>query len=314
MSHTVADFNTDGRLDLYVAGMASTTASRLAKMGLGREGFEQYQEMRTVIAYGNRMYLGGADGKMVQPDFRDQVNRCGWSWGCGALDFDSDGDQDLYVVNGHNSGDSCKDYCTTFWRHDIYTGSSKEEPLLDLLFVKDMLSGAYTNEGGLRRHESWNGYEHNRLLMNRDGKGFVNVAYLMGVAMEDDSRQLAVDDFNLDGKPDLLVGWLDRKHGGTRQVYSVLQNRWTEENRWVGVRLGRRPGRSPIGAEIRVAGAGFTKTAVVVVGDSFATQQSTLKHFGLGQIQQVDSIEVLWANGESTLLRAPALGTYHVIE
>ncbi|MEM7312571.1 MAG: CRTAC1 family protein, partial [Planctomycetota bacterium] len=321
MSHTFGDFNADGKLDLYVAGMASTTASRLAKMGLGRDGFQQHQDMRTVIAYGNRMYLGQPDGTMKQPTFRDQVNRCGWSWGCGSLDFDSDGDVDIYVANGHNSGDSCKDYCTTFWRHDIYTGSSKEEPLLDLLFVKDMLSGAYTNEGGLRRHESWNGYEHNRLLMNREGQGFVNVAWLMGVAMEDDSRQLAIDDFDLDGKPDLLVGWLDRKHGGTRQAYSVLQNRWPEKNHWIGVRLVGSKTTSPIGARISVMGPSFNvvmnasvkMVSVNVVGDSFAAQQSNLKHFGLGNINKVDSIEIRWANGEITKLHNPAIDTYHAV-
>ena len=28
----------------------------------------------------------------------------GWSWGCSAFDADLDGDQDLYVVNGHITG------------------------------------------------------------------------------------------------------------------------------------------------------------------------------------------------------------------
>ena len=31
---------------------------------------------------------------------------------------------------------------------------------------------------------SWNGYEHNALLMNQDGKGFLNVGYLMGAGFE----------------------------------------------------------------------------------------------------------------------------------
>ena len=36
MAHTFADFNSDGRLDLYAIGMSSTTARRLDRLQLGR--------------------------------------------------------------------------------------------------------------------------------------------------------------------------------------------------------------------------------------------------------------------------------------
>ena len=52
--------------------------------------------------------------------FNDQVARTGWSWGCSSFDFDNDGDRDIYIANGHRSGESRQDYCTKFWRHDIY--------------------------------------------------------------------------------------------------------------------------------------------------------------------------------------------------
>ena len=311
MSHTFADFNTDGRLDFYVAGMSSTTAARLDQLGLGREGFDDYQKMRSVIAYGNRMYLRTGDNLFAQPDFRDQVARCGWSWGCGSIDFDSDGDPDIYVANGHNSGDSAKDYCTKFWRHDIYTGSSTEQPVIDVLFLEDLLDKFYADDGGVRRHESWNGYEHNRLLMNLSGEGFLNVAFLMGVAMEVDSRQLVVDDFDLDGKPDLLVGWMDRTRGTSKLVVSILRNNWPEANHWIGVRAHGAPGVSPLGAKVTVAYADGRQVAAFVAGDSFAAQHANIKHFGLGKRDQVDTLTIRWPNGQETRIDQPKIDRYH---
>ena len=85
MSHTFGDFDTDGRLDLYVTGMGSTTARRLQSMGLGRDDLPEFDAMRTRIGYGNRMYLGGDDGGFRQPPFKDDVARSGWAWGWATL-------------------------------------------------------------------------------------------------------------------------------------------------------------------------------------------------------------------------------------
>ena len=37
------------------------------------------------------------------------------------------------------------------------------------------------------------------------GNGFVDIAYLMGVSLEVDGKAGVSEDFNLDGKPDLIV-------------------------------------------------------------------------------------------------------------
>ena len=49
MSHTFGDWDGDGREDVYMVGMSSTTARRLDRLGLSRPGFEKYTEMRAPI-------------------------------------------------------------------------------------------------------------------------------------------------------------------------------------------------------------------------------------------------------------------------
>ena len=82
MSHVVADFNSDARLDFYVCGMGSTTARRLESMQAGPEN--QKTAMRQAMGYGNRMLLS-VGNHFKEPTFRNQVARTGWSWGCGAV-------------------------------------------------------------------------------------------------------------------------------------------------------------------------------------------------------------------------------------
>ena len=132
MSHTFGDYNADGRLDFFVIGMSSTTARRLDHLGLGRQDFADRTAARGRMGYGNRMFLATANGGFEQAPFNNQVNRSGWSWGSTTLDADNDGRHDLYVCNGFMSGESCKDYCTRYWTHDVYTGASEEDEELKI--------------------------------------------------------------------------------------------------------------------------------------------------------------------------------------
>ncbi len=305
MSHTFDDWNGDGNLDLYMVGMSSTTARRLDGLGLGRKGFEDYSRMRAPMAYGNRLYLGDGQGKFSMSPLAESASRTGWSWGCTSRDFDLDGDPDLYVANGHLSGSSAKDYCTRFWCHDVYTGNSKPDPLLDDLFTKEL---------GLKlgREFSWNGFEHNVLYLNQPGAGFLNVGFLLGVGFEYDSRAVISDDLDADGRPDLLV--VEYRTDTQSQRLRVYRNNHESDRHWIGIRVGRlaaAKGESVHGAVV-TARAGEQKwTKPVVTGDSFTAQHSSLVHFGLGEVEAVDALVIRWPSGKETEIENPEVDRYH---
>ena len=303
MSASFADFDLDGRLDFFVAGMASTTARRLEALGLFRSESPEERAMRMRMAFGNRMYLAGDEG-WREPDFAEQVARTGWTWGTTAFDFDNDGDADLFTANGHASGESTQDYCTNFWTHDIYEGNSSQDPVLAELFDQ--------TGGGVRSgDESWDGYQKNRLLMNRGGRGFTNVAFLLGVADEFDSRSALSADFDLDGRMDLVVVE-DRGIDGQR--LHVYRNQLQGDHHWIGLRLEEAPGRlSPAGAEVRVTTPTRTYVGRVASGETLMGQHPTILHFGLGDDARVDSIEVRWPGGERREIPAPDADRYHLL-
>jgi len=301
MSAAFGDFDRDGRLDFFVAGMASTTARRLEALGLRRD--EQADAMRMRMAWGNRMFLA-SNGGFVEPAFKAQVARTGWTWGTTAFDFDNDGDRDLFAANGHRSGESTRDYCANFWTHDIYDGSSEPDPALASLFAedsRDLAAGAM----------SWDGYQKNHLLMNLDGEGFANVAFLLGVADEFDSRSALSEDLDGDGRVDLVVV---EDHGERGQRLHVYRNQLETDGAWVGVRLEEQgPGTSPVGASVVVRTAEQTHVGRVVTGETLMGQHSTTLHFGLGASDRIEAIEVHWVDGRSRILESPALRRYHRI-
>lgn len=304
MAHALADFDNDARLDLYVNGMSSTTARRLQAMGLRREDQPDIDRMRMPMAYGNRVYLGGPDG-MRQPPWRDQVARTGWAWGVAAFDFANDGSTDLYVANGHISAASCKDYCTQFWTHDVYARSVKPNPVLAQLNERE-----WARRGDI----SWNGYEKNVLLANAGGTNFSNLGFLLDVAFEYDSRSVLAEDFDRDGRMDLLVTESDSRSRDTFQRVHLYRNTWSTNGNWIGVRLRPTAGQPLAGTRVRLVTADRKTIGAVVTGDSFRVQHSFSRHFGLGEIGTVKRIEVDWPGAARTVLENPAINRYHEVK
>ena len=311
MSHTFADYDRDGRLDMFVTGMSSTTSRRLERMAAFPAGYDEANRMRAVMGYGNRMYLAQADGGFAEPGYRDAVARTGWSWGTVSFDFDNDGDEDIYVGNGHVSGQTTEDYCSNFWCHDIY--------LLPGVGGKDMQS--YLAAIPNRAQISWDGFQVNALLVNQAGQGFEDLGFMLDAGFDYDARQVIATDLDLDGRVDLVI---------TRQPDNMLapandERAWTSlmlyknslpeaaERGWIGVTLSGAAGISPLGASVVLETDRGIRRQVVVSGDSFLCQHPAQKHFGLEPGTVVESLTVRWPNGTETVLSAPEPRRYHAI-
>jgi len=147
--------------------------------------------------------------------------------------------------------------------------------------------------------------------MNLRGEGFVDVAYLLGVADQFDSRSAVSADLDRDGRVDLLVTEHLGAEGEKLHIYrNVLQT----ENAWIGVDLKDQGGGvSPIGASVLVRTADRNYVGSIVTGESLMAQHATTLHFGLGATDRVESIEVRWLDGRTRFLRTPEPNRYHQV-
>lgn len=307
MTHCFADFDRDGRLDFFVSGMYMPTVTRLETLKLGRDDMPEHTRKRADMAYGNRIYLN-RDGQWIQPPFANDVARSGWTWGTTAADFDNDGDVDLYLANGQISGASVEDlYDSHHWRHDIYLGTSQNDPDLFHHFLVQ-----FADISTLRR--SYNGHQHNTLFLNLGTNHYVNVAYLMDLAYETDCRAVVSVDLDNDGRLDLLVTeseWFGTTDCGRNRLF-IHRNVLPQRNHWIGARLDwGKPGVSPFGAKVIATAGGRTFLTQIMTGTSYQCQPPNTALFGLGGLGTVEELRVVWPNGQSQLIRQPAIDRYH---
>ena len=93
MGASWADYDGDGRQDLYVTNMHSSAGRRIT------EAAGQAGETFAPLARGNSLLRNGSEGFNLVAD--SPVEDGGWGWGGQFLDFDNDGDLDIYALSGY---------------------------------------------------------------------------------------------------------------------------------------------------------------------------------------------------------------------
>ncbi|MBL9128391.1 MAG: CRTAC1 family protein, partial [Verrucomicrobiales bacterium] len=297
-----ADFDADGRLDLLLIGMPSPTVDRLEHLGTVRPGSTQDPRRRTAMTRGNRLYLARADGGFHDGgELGQSIARSGWSWGCAAADFDNDGFPDVAIGNGMESKATVRDYESEYWLHDQHVGTSEEDPVTYLYYKSKI---ARTRGSGW----SYGGYEKNRLYLNRSGRRFFEAGHLLGVALEQDTRNVLSEDMDADGKPDLVVVSFE-KWPEPKPTLRIFGNGLADTGRWIGFRL---PGARP-GTRVTIRHGGRVQTRQIVAGDSYRSQHSEVVHFGLGTSEGVDEAVLEGPGNKKRALAGLASNRYYRI-
>jgi enediyne biosynthesis protein E4 len=301
MAHALSDFNNDGLIDLFMTGMTSPTVERLDHLGLARNETAMERTMRREMTHGNRLYLRTERGTFEETALSETIARSGWSWGCAAFDFDNDGWTDLYVANGLESNASVKDYEPEYWLHDRFAqtkGGSATE-----LYFKAKFSRTRS------RTYSYGGYEKNRMFINLQGKRFFEAGYLFDLALTQDCRNLVSCDFDGDGRLDLAVMTLEiwpRAQQSLKMFRNVADSR--RKGNWVGFHF---EGGEWAGAEVRLYSDAGEKVREIVTGDSYRSAHAPTVHFGLGDVERAERVEIRRVGEALRTIQYPELNRYY---
>jgi hypothetical protein len=135
-----------------------------------------------------------------------------------------------------------------------------------------------------------------RLLHNDGNANFVDVSSEGGDFFSKDlvARGLACADYDQDGRVDVAIVI----HSGKAVL---LHNETAKTGHWLRVELKGTSNRFGVGAKIQVVAGGTTFTRQSVSSSSYLSSSSLTPHFGLGEVDVVDSILVTWPSGKTTI-------------
>jgi len=135
--------------------------------------------------------------------------------------------------------------------------------------------------------------EQNILLMNRaDGK-FVDVSERSGDGMKVrlSSRGAGFDDLDNDGDVDVVIL-------NSRREPTLLRNESPSKGHWLQISLrGVKSNSDGVGAQTKVMAGDLTLLDEVHSGRGYQSHYGTRLHFGLGNHDKIDRVEVRWIGG-----------------
>ncbi len=301
MSASFFDYDNDGRLDIYTGNMWSDNGQRVTReAAFMPEAPEAVRALYRRHARGNSLFRNLGLGRFEDVTAGARAGVGGWAWSSDALDFDSDGWEDLYVVNGmltRESPDSgAEDLDGFFWRQVV-----ARSPLTRVTGTP--YDDAWRAINQLLVHGSIAGHQRNVLLRNDGHGGFDEVSGTAGLDLDQDGRSFAVLDYDLDGDPDLVV----MSARGAPQV-RIFRNDFAERGAALAVRLaGTRSNRDAIGARVTVETDRLRRTKTVQAGSGFISQHSKELLFGLGPSERVVRLTVEWPSGQTQVFSSVAL-------
>jgi len=278
MGVSIADFNGDGLMDIFVA---NDTEPNFLFMNQGDGTFKE-RGLDMGVAY-------DAQGDSVS------------GMGSDAKDFNNDGWVDIVYndLTGEVFGLLRNEGGKSF---DDITWPSQIGPLSRNLSGWSVGFIDYNNDGwkdiysangdvdNLRQSSK----QHDTMFENAGGARFVDVTAKMGAdfGFVGYQRGSAFVDLNNDGFIDLVVTSLGEKP-------RILMNNALDPNHWLLFDLrGRKSNRNGIGATIKVvtgSGRSLYNHATTSVG--FMSSSDRRVHFGLGAETKVDHVEIRWPSG-----------------
>jgi hypothetical protein len=138
-----------------------------------------------------------------------------------------------------------------------------------------------------------------RVVFRNTGRGpFDDVTAESGdAATPHSSRGAAFGDIDNDGDVDVLVMNMN-------EPPSLLRNNYRGGNGWITIKLdGSRSNRSAIGATIVLTSRGIRQARAVLSQSSYYSHDDLRVHFGLGEAQLADQLDITWPSGYTQTLK-----------
>ncbi|AXG75124.1 T9SS C-terminal target domain-containing protein [Flavobacterium arcticum] len=283
---------------------------------------------------------GDSSFEFIQGGIGDYIT--GGNYGSIWVDYDNDGDPDLFIAKCRGGGDDAG--INELHRNDgdgVFTNVSIEAGMADIVQTWSTAFGDFDNDGDMDAMVGANSTSHgtHKLMINNNDGTFSDSTEGSGFdTFNQYGREHITHDFNNDGFLDVMGGGTfimfnngdmtftpvntgsavvgaigDLNDDGFLDILNgnkIMMNGGNDNN-WLKIHLeGTDSNKNGIGARVEIYGSGDVwqkQIRDVRSGDGFRYMSSLNTHFGLGQTDEIDQVVIKWPSGIIDIIENPTI-------
>lgn len=283
MGVDIADINNDGHSDIFQVDMLPEDNRRQKKLlsGLNYDRFQLLTKTGYIPQYmRNSLQLNSGESTFKEVGLLTGMSSTDWSWAPLIADLDNNGNKDIFITNGY-----VKDVTDVDFRDFVISENQRRNAIFDpnvvISALKDLkgekvANYTYSNNGNL---------------------DFANESTKWGLDQLSFSTGASYGDLDNDGDLDMVVNNLN-------QESFIYENRSREIDSLsymiLDVTVDNDYGKA-IGTKVNLIVDGKIYSNEVYPYRGFQSTVDARLHFGLGEHQHVDVIEIIWPDNTKTV-------------
>ncbi len=282
MGIDIADVNNDGLTDIFITDMLPEADQRV-KSVMEFEGYNLFKLKQSKDFHQqyiqNTLQINNGNGSYSEIANYSGVSATDWSWSALLLDMDNDGYRDIFVTNGVNHDLTDLDFID-FFANDIIQDmalTGKKEAIDSIINKMPMAP------------------QPNFAYKNNKDLTFSNESENWGFGLPSLSNGAAYGDLDNDGDLDLVINNVNMK----AFLYKNNTNEFKNHN-YIKLQFNG-TGKNPfgIGTTVKLYAGESTIVQELIPSKGFQSSMDYVMTIGLGDIQTIDSLRVIWPDGLS---------------
>ena len=283
MGNDIADINNDGLVDIITLDMLPEVNFRkktIAGGGVTYQNYHkteeygyEYQYMRNMVHINNGIGPFSEQGMMIG------LHQTEWSWSPLFMDVDNDGNRDLIVTNGFPKDLTDMDFVN--FKRELGT-FYKPHQMLDSIPVLKLANYAFQNHGNL---------------------SFTDATTAWGLTQPAFSNGAAFVDLDNDGDLDYVVNNINDEAFVYENSLYGKDKETSSANHYLRIKLeGNKAIHSALGAKITIVYEGLRQYHDHSTFRGYLSTVEDVVHFGLGTHALVDTVTIVWPDGNVQIL------------